>query len=134
VINKKENILSNDPIIELSSESLKLSRPSVVAALYNGINALTVPLGLKTPDRRFRRQNRYSNHLDWISDKTEETKQSLTQPPLQWDELVLPVEPMVQQEVTDEEDTTGLFQNERTCVWCRRETPESTVIAEKDES
>ncbi|RWS00845.1 pre-mRNA cleavage complex 2 protein Pcf11-like isoform X1 [Dinothrombium tinctorium] len=60
--------LPPEPPLKLSSDSLKIPRPSVIASLYNGIQCTNCSLRFddkeNTPTANNRKTN-YSKHLDW---------------------------------------------------------------------
>lgn len=132
--NKFQKNVSNDPPIKLTSESLKIPRPSVVAALYKGIQCTNC--SLRFDDKTSADKTKYSKHLDWHfrQNRRDKAKPNSSAASLRrnW---YYPLNLWVQfKEVTDEEDTTGLFQSEDNEIEEPEAQPVSTVIAEKDET
>ena len=131
---KSQKTISKDPPIILTSESLKISRPSVVAALYRGIQCTNC--SLRFDDKTSDDKTKYSNHLDWHfrQNRRDKAKPNSSAASLRrnW---YYPLNLWLQfKEVTYEEDTTGLFQNEDDETEDQEAQPLSTVIAEKDET
>ena len=131
---KREKVVTDDTPIKLSSDSLKICRPGIVAALYRGIQCTNC--SLRFDDKGSEDKTRYSKHLDWHfrqnrRDKAKPNSNANSMRRNWYYPLNLWV---LYKEVTDEEDTSGLFQNEDNESDVDEEQPLQTVIAEKDES
>jgi hypothetical protein len=134
---EEEKKASEEPPLRLTSDSLKLSRPSVIAALYNGIQCTNCSLRFDDKDQPFLGdKTRYSKHLDWHFRQNRRDKakpnSSATSMRRNW---YYPLALWCQfKEVTDEEESNTLFINEENESEVEEELPLATVIAEKDES
>ena len=129
--------ISNVPPIPITSDSLKLSRPSIVAELYSGKQCTNCSIRFEVNKMGVKsEENRYSKHLDWHfrqnrRDKANSRSASMGR---NW---YYPLNLWLQfKEITEEDDDMSpLFthekQNETQNV---SELPLKTVIAERDDT
>lgn len=129
--------LPNEPALILSPDSLKVHRPSVVAAIYNGIQCTNCSLRFddKDSDGQTTARSKYSKHLDWHfrqnrKDKTKPTASSasLKRSWFYSFELWLQFK-----EVSDDDDSNNKIFDESEKDSDLEDIPVSTVTASENE-
>ncbi|XP_054160515.1 polyadenylation and cleavage factor homolog 11-like [Oppia nitens] len=136
---KKESKRKPEIPIELTSDSLKIIRPNVVSALYNGIQCTNCSLRFDEDNDQTEGSDktRYAKHLDWHfrQNRREKTKPNSNATSLRrnW---FYPLNLWIHfNEVTEEDETTLLFHSDKEKEMdTEEEEPIMSVKAEKDES
>lgn len=131
-----ENGLELESPLELTTDSLKKQRPSLIHLLYSGIQCTNCSLRFDEKDQVLGDKSKYSKHLDWHfrQNRRDRAKPSSSSAILRrnW---YYPLQLWCQfKEVADEDEAiSNVFAMEKNESESEEETPISTVTASKNE-